>query len=233
MIDKYNTTHGNKYEYDISSIKNATKKRSKIRIKCPIHGYFLQRKDLHAEGGGCYHCGRANANTKNSNTFEDFVRCATLTHNGKYDYSKVVYINSRSKVVIICPVHGDFTQAPKDHVYGRGCPGCRSSKGETEVSKFLRENKIDYKQEYRFCDCKNVHQLPFDFYISSLRVAIEYQGIQHYKPCWGDKCLYRTQHTDTIKKKYCLDNNIKLIEIKYNEDVYEVLSRYLLNNATG
>ena len=55
---------------------------------------------------------------------ELFVAKANLVHNNKYDYSKAVYVNTNTPVTIICPVHGEFTQTPSDHLSGRGCENC-------------------------------------------------------------------------------------------------------------
>lgn len=45
-------------------------------------------------------------------------------HNFKYDYSKVIYVNSLIEVNIICPTHGGFTQTPPNHLKGHGCQKC-------------------------------------------------------------------------------------------------------------
>jgi hypothetical protein len=57
-------------------------------------------------------------------TLEEFVASACLIHGNKYDYSKVVYINSKKKVIIICKIHGEFSQIPNSHLTGSGCPKC-------------------------------------------------------------------------------------------------------------
>ena len=55
---------------------------------------------------------------------ESFVERSNVIHHNKYDYSKVEYINSSTKVCIICPEHGEFWQSPNKHMSGRGCPKC-------------------------------------------------------------------------------------------------------------
>ena len=55
---------------------------------------------------------------------EDFIRKARKVHGSKYDYSRVKYINNRTKVEIICPKHGSFWQTPNSHLSGRGCKEC-------------------------------------------------------------------------------------------------------------
>ena len=54
-------------------------------------------------------------------TKEDFIREAKEVHGNKYDYSKVEYINTNTKVCIICPEYGEFWQIPHDHLRGHGC----------------------------------------------------------------------------------------------------------------
>lgn len=61
---------------------------------------------------------------KNRLTKEDFVRISSERHRGKYSYDKAVYKNTRTPVIITCPEHGDFTQTPKNHMNGQGCPKC-------------------------------------------------------------------------------------------------------------
>jgi very-short-patch-repair endonuclease len=57
-------------------------------------------------------------------TTEQFKEKATKKHNDIYDYSKSEYINSKSKVLIICKVHGEFEQQPNNHLMGKGCKRC-------------------------------------------------------------------------------------------------------------
>lgn len=49
-------------------------------------------------------------------------------HGDLYDYSKVVYINSTTKVSIVCQHHGEFDQNPRSHMLGRGCKKCATQK---------------------------------------------------------------------------------------------------------
>ena len=61
-------------------------------------------------------------------------------HGNKYDYSKVDYKNNKTKICIICPVHGEFWQTPNSHLSGRGCPKCGGSKKLTKEEFILRSN---------------------------------------------------------------------------------------------
>jgi hypothetical protein len=55
---------------------------------------------------------------------KSFVEAAEKQGRG-FDYSKVVYINTRTPVEIICPKHGSFWQRPTNHMSGKGCPRCK------------------------------------------------------------------------------------------------------------
>ena len=55
---------------------------------------------------------------------EEFIKKSISIHGNKYDYSKVEYINDKTKVCIICPEHGEFWQTPNNHLNGNNCPLC-------------------------------------------------------------------------------------------------------------
>ena len=84
----------------------------------------------------------------------EFIREVQLIHHNRYDYSKVNYINNKTKVCIICPDHGEFWQTPSDHLNGKGCPQCagnvRYDKDTfVEKAKHIHNDRYDYsKVEY-------------------------------------------------------------------------------------
>ena len=61
---------------------------------------------------------------KNQDKTMSFIQRANLIHNNKYDYSKVDYVNSYTKVCIICPEHVEFWKRPGKHIAGQGCTKC-------------------------------------------------------------------------------------------------------------
>jgi len=73
---------------------------------------------------------------------EKIELCKTI-HNNKYSYDKVVYVNYNTKVIITCPVHGDFEQNLDSHSTGRGCRECRS----VNMSKLMRKDKDDFVEK--------------------------------------------------------------------------------------
>ena len=115
-------------------------------------------------------------------TNETFIKKATEKYGNKYTYDKVNYINSQTKVCIICPEHGEFYVRPADYLRGYGCPKCQSSHLEEEIKLFLNDNDIEFEQQKTFEWLKLKNHLYLDFYLSKYNKAIECQGIQHFKP---------------------------------------------------
>ena len=58
-------------------------------------------------------------------TSYQFRQKAGRTHGLRYVYDLVDYKGSKSKVLIICPIHGVFQQIAADHLRGYGCDDCR------------------------------------------------------------------------------------------------------------
>ena len=88
---------------------------------------------------------KINLNSMSKKTTEEFIKDARKKHGNKYDYSKVVYVNNRTKVCIICPEHGEFWQVPFSHLQGQGCPKCRN---EATGERF-RSSKEDFIKKAR------------------------------------------------------------------------------------
>jgi very-short-patch-repair endonuclease len=160
-------------------------------------------------------------------TKDEFVNRAVLKHGSKYDYSKTEYIDSYTKVCILCPEHGEFWQTPHSHMSGCGCPGCSESHLEKDVETYLDENKIKYEKYKHF---KWLGKQHLDFYLTDYNVGIECQGVQHFKPVdyfGGDK-KFTYQIKNDIKKKYlCEENNIKII---YFTDVKDESTNDMIHN---
>ena len=212
--------HGNKYDYSLVEYIDGN---TKVKIICPEHGIFNQTPNNHMIKNGCSYC----SNNKKSNTNE-FIKRSNIIHNNFYDYSLVKYINSYTKVKIICPEHGLFEQNPHCHITKKqGCHECNESKGEKYITSFLINKNIEYIREKRFIDCKYKNTLPFDFYLPNYNTCIEFDGIQHYLPInkWGgEKRLKRIQLCDQIKNEYCYCNNIRLVRIRFDENIEQKLN---------
>lgn len=107
------------------------------------------------------------------------------------------------------------------------CRACfrRESTRELKIRNFLEENNIEYIQEFKLSDCKDIIPLPFDFWLKDYNILIEIDGEQHEKPTtFGGisreqaKLNFNSQlKRDKIKNDYCKYNNIPLLRINYKD----------------
>ena len=136
FIQKAQFVHGDHYEYEKTEYVNA---KSKITITCPIHGDFEQSPNVHLKGHGCREC---QYDSQKSNT-ENFIQKANVIHDDKYSYEKTEYSGALTKVIITCPIHGDFEQTSSNHLNGSGCPSCKNE----SLSGGYTNNKEEYKEQ--------------------------------------------------------------------------------------
>lgn len=220
FINKANIIHNNKYDYSLVEYINA---KTKIKIICEKHGEFEQIPKNHIQESGCPNCSK---NIKYDT--KSFIKIANKIHNNKYNYTKTIYVNKRTKVKITCLFHGIFEQEAGSHIRknGSGCPYCKESKGELKIKTILEKNNIIFIRQKTFDDCKLIKKLPFDFYLPDYNTCVEYDGEQHFKsiPIFGgDKRLIKQQFTDNTKNLYCKINNINLFRISYLDNIEEIM----------
>jgi hypothetical protein len=209
---KANMLHHFKYDYSKSIYIN---NHTNICIICPIHGEFWQLPATHLRGSNCPLCAYDFRSINQTSTKEQFIIKSIKEHGTKYDYSKVNYINSSTKVCIGCPQHGEFWQTPNSHLGGQGCPICNESVGERKIRLYLTFNSIPYEYQFSFKNCRGKKRpLVFDFYLKQYNLCIEFNGSQHYDK--NSKYYSKDVIENDIKKVlFCKENNIKLIVIKF------------------
>lgn len=219
IIKKFKEAHGDKYLYEDNF--NFENMHSKIKIICPIHGEFIQEINSHIRGRGCPKCSKKFMDT------EYFIECSNKIHNNKYDYSLSEYKNPKEYVKIICSKHGVFYQAPTKHLSGQGCPYCKRSLLEEKVDVILTEMSIDHIQQKKF-DWLGLQSL--DFYLPEYNIAIECQGMQHFKPLeifGGENGFINRKILDEKKLELCEQHSLPLYYINYNEDIENKISKIL------
>lgn len=121
----------------------------------------------------------------------------------------------------------------------RSCGCLGKSYNEYNILELLKQNNINFIEQYTFQNCKfkNGYKAYFDFYINN-QYIIQFDGQQHFKyhqgNTWNNKQNFqRTRKSDLIKNKYCFDNNIPLIRIPYDaeytiDDLKLETTRFLL-----
>jgi Zn finger protein HypA/HybF involved in hydrogenase expression len=153
FITKSKIEHGEKYNY--SKVNYFTTKQ-KVEILCNEHGPFFQSPANHIKGQGCPECARIARATSQRYSSKEFINSVQEIHKNKYDYSKVNYINSQTKVQIICHKHGPFYMKPNSHFNGQGCPKCgRISARENialDYTIFLKRAEKVHANRYEYVE---------------------------------------------------------------------------------
>lgn len=189
------------------------RQRDRVEFICQndtSHSNYFQTLNNHSKGKGCPECYGNKRITNYSFMSEIVPYWQSKIKNGE--------CSNRTKVEFICEKHGNYWQRLDAHKSGQGCPVCNEPQGERKINDFLINYGIDYVSQKVFDDCKLMRSLRFDFYLVSQNIAIEHQGKQHYEPIdyfGGEKVFALQQKKDNVKRQYCKDNGIKLIEISY------------------
>ena len=151
FVERANIIHNNMYTYLPDTYKNSN---STINIICKEHGIFEQKAGVHLRGQGCPKCGIIRRTIASIKPFKKFKEEAIEKHNNKYTYIEESYVDRKTKMKIICPIHGEFLQRPASHTKGHGCPYCvvgtnkkRYHKGKASLYyiKFLVEGGCYFK----------------------------------------------------------------------------------------
>jgi very-short-patch-repair endonuclease len=149
FIKRAKLVHGDKYDYSKVDYKSA---HTKIIIGCSKCGDYEQKPNGHLSGQNCPKC-RGFYKTN-----EQFIKEARQIHGDKYDYSKVDYKNSSTKIIIICKEHGEIEQVPSSHLSGQGCYKCANNMLKTR-DEFISDSKKLHGDKYNYSkvDYKGAH----------------------------------------------------------------------------
>ena len=228
FIKKCILKYGNKYDY--SKVKYINSK-VKVCIIChekdefgEEHGEFWQRPNDHLNGCGCPKC-----NDKYIPTTEEWIKKAKQVHGDKYDYSKTVYINSQTKVCIICPKHGEFWQKANGHLNGLGCLKCSGLENlTTEIFKdkanIIHNNKYDYSM--------------VNYYNHATKVCIICHEKDEFGEEHGEFWQRPNHHLKGVGCKKCsknyMDNNLFIKKAKQvHGDKYDYSKTVYINSQTN
>ena len=215
----FETTNG---EYSVISNDNPNNNKEKVLFKHnQCNNTFETRvNNFLSKKTRCPYC--SGNMKKDTNIFKNEV------YNLVKDEYTVIgeYKSSHEKIKMKHNLCGsEYKVTPYDFTkdFGNRCPICNkkriSSKGELKIKNYLDNNNIDYIREYKFKNCKNKKELPFDFFIPSLNTCIEFDSIQHFEESkqFLDRSLDDQKIRDNIKNNFCHENKIKLIRISYLE----------------
>ena len=153
FIKRAKEIHGDEYDYSNTEYIN---NRTPVKIICPTHGEFNKSPVHHLRGQGCPICGNEQRKKSLSRPEDEFIRKASEIHGNKFDYSKVDYKNKESKITIICPIHGEFSQHAGSHLRGTGCPKC-SGKAQGTTESFIENSEKVHGDKYDYSNVNYVN----------------------------------------------------------------------------
>ena len=154
-------------------------------------------------------------------TNETFIKKATEKYGNKYIYNKVNYINSQTKVCIICPEHGEFYVRPADYLRGYSCPKC---------SNIKRIKKLSLTQDEVIRRFHKVHNDKYDYslveyvnYDTKVKIICPIHGVfemtpsNHIQGQGCPKCKGRYLTTKEIIDEF---NKVHGDKYDYSKTVY-------------
>ena len=223
FVEKINKIYNN----SLTCLTKFKTVRDEVTCKCICGNVINKKAELFLLGSKCQACGDI---PNKPITKKTFIEKAKKIHDNKYDYSLVDYKDLYTKVDIKCnKCKSVFSQRPFHHLYYEsGCVKCNLSKGEETIASILEDIGYvlgeTYFRQYIFKDLRSgkgkSDYLKLDFYIPKKNLAIEFQGEQHYKSVeiWGgEEAFKQRQKYDQIKRDYCKNNGISLLEIPYTD----------------
>ena len=230
--------------------------RTKLKFRCNCGKEFERTFDnfKRKKTTLCQSCSNirqmsTNAKTKISKkSLKPLSDVIILVENSGLKYiDRYVRNKTRSTMLIVeCPIHGILEVYYSNLRQRKSCPECNSnnlqnSKITIEVERWLNDSGEHFIREYKFQDCRDKRELPFDFYLPKLNTCIEVDGRQHFEKAYfgnmseneTEIMLNYTKRHDEIKNQYCKQNNIKILRIPYWErnNIEKVLKNALSFNS--
>jgi hypothetical protein len=149
-------------------------------------------------------------------TTKEFIEKAKLVHGEKYYYSNVEYINNKTKIIIICPIHGDFKQQPSNHITNeQGCPTCSQEwlkkfnmSQRSDTLSFIEKAKINHGKKYNYSLVNYINKNTKVKIICSKHGIFEQRPKHNLVKCGCPKC-------HNSKNEILIENILKNNDIIY------------------
>lgn len=158
-------------------------------------------------------------------TLLEFIQRSRMIHGDKYDYSKSVYVSNRTKVIIICPEHGEFKQTPDGHMRGQGCPICRWDKAKKSIRKVQGLTKDMFIKKARMVHGDRYDYSKVEYVNNETKVCIicpehgEFWQTPHHHTTSKSGCPKCARHDVSEKRLLSvLKENFQNITYQYSPD---------------
>lgn len=198
FIDAAEEVHGDRYEYPVQEYAGP---KAKVTIVCHIHGEFQQTAVAHLTGSGCKRC-NLSAGTLRYTT-DTFIEKAKIVHEGRnYDYSKTVFVSGHDNVIVICPVHGEYTAEASTHIKGAQCRQCTNIQSRCTTDEFI--NKAVAVHDDRYDYTKTMYFKADEKVIITCRKHGDFEQTPncHLGGCGCKKCATRNSKKATLWLEY-------------------------------
>lgn len=212
FIADANKIFKNKYDYSGVVYEGLN---YKVLISCPIHGEFKKIARDHLNGQGCPICSKKEKYSKKTIGIDEFINRGRVSHNDKYDYSSVEYVNAKTPVKIICPKHGEFEQRPDVHIKGEGCKKCYLEK--RGLQQRFTTNDLVNKLISIHGDKYDYSNISYDGYYNNIIISCPKHGefkqlvISHINGGQCPKCNSNTSAGERELSGFLNDLNFKII----------------------
>jgi G:T-mismatch repair DNA endonuclease (very short patch repair protein) len=226
FIAKARTIHGDTFDYSRVLYHRSNRK---VEIICREHGAFWQTPNAHlSRQAGCPKCAGKSRSTA------DFVAQASTVHGGRYTYDRTHFSLIKDKLIITCPVHGDFEQVAEAHLIGRGCRYCwyeaTTSQGEQEVAAWIKSLGFQLARNRR-----DLLPLPMeiDIYLPEHKVGIEFNGCY-----WHSDKYQKNTRQHEFKHRQARKAGVRLITVwdydwRHRQEVVQQHLRHALGLTEG
>ena len=157
----------------------------------------------------------------------NFINRSKFIHDNKYGYQKVDYVNAKTKVLVICPDHGEFEVSPDNHLRKRGCPKCKGKKNTTDdfiqQAKLAHNNRYDYSEVIFLAKSKNVK------IICHIHGAFYQIASVHLNGSGCPKCVGKGKSVNEIieEAKIIHGNKYKYLDFFNKKDSKDKIRSYL------
>lgn len=151
FIARANAKYENKFDYSqVYYVDDNTK----VKIICPEHGDFWQSPHVHIYSKyGCPKCAGQEVVEGRRKTTEQFIEEAKKVWGDKFTYDHVKYVDAETKVLVTCPIHGDFLTRPSDFLRKHGCPKCKGARtSEENTKKRLSNDRFQQRMKEYYGD---------------------------------------------------------------------------------
>ena len=214
-IDKCKKVHGNKYDYSKTDFQYRDEK-GRVEIICPIHGVFKQKpaNHVHLKQG----CPKCNGGVKL--TTEEFIdKSKKIFGENRFIYDKVVYVNEYTPITLICPIHGEFSVIPTNHLNHSlyaNCPFCGNKIHIKSIFKELKSKFDDILHTvygYRFNKKDKRYYIQINCKIhGNFEIRLDHMFTR--KICICDKCelMYNQQIKEVENAIHKEETDIKCLD---------------------